>query len=65
MPDAPRTNPESDALIDAIALVGPKARIKERLAVWKDAAREGKVDSLLLSGGTSVDALRFVAEEVL
>ena len=54
-----------DALIDAIALVGPKARIKERLAVWKDAAREGKVDSLLLSGGTSVDALRFVAEEVL
>ena len=54
-----------EALIDAIALVGPKARIKERLAVWKDAASEGKVDSLLLSGGTSVDALRFVAEEVL
>ena len=54
-----------EALIDAIALVGPPARIKERLAVWKDAAKEGKVDSLLLSGGTSVDALRFVAEEVL
>lgn len=54
-----------EALIDAIALVGPKARIKERLAVWKDAAKEGKVNSLLLSGGTSVDALRFVAEEVL
>ena len=54
-----------EALIDAIALVGPPARIKERLAVSKDAAKEGKVDSLLLSGGTSVDALRFVAEEVL
>ncbi|MBT5040519.1 MAG: LLM class F420-dependent oxidoreductase [Rhodospirillaceae bacterium] len=54
-----------EELIDAIALVGPAARIKERLAVWKDAARQGKVSSLLLSGGSSVDALRFVAEEVL
>ena len=52
-------------LIDAVALVGPPARIKERLSVWKDAAKEGKVSSLLLSGGTSPDALRFVAEEVL
>jgi alkanesulfonate monooxygenase SsuD/methylene tetrahydromethanopterin reductase-like flavin-dependent oxidoreductase (luciferase family) len=25
-----------DALIDAVALVGPKARIAERLALWKD-----------------------------
>ncbi len=54
-----------DALIDAIALVGPRERIKERLTVWKDAAREEKVSSLLLSGGASLDALRFVAEEVL
>ena len=54
-----------EELIDAIALVGPAARIKERLAVWKDVARQGKVSSLLLSGGSSVDALRFVAEEVL
>jgi len=53
-----------EALIDAIALVGPPGRIKERLAVWKDAAKEGKVSSLLLSGG-SIDSLRFVAEEVL
>ena len=54
-----------EELIDAIGLVGPKARIKERLSVWKDAAKEGKVSSLLLSGGASLDALRFVAEEVL
>jgi F420-dependent oxidoreductase-like protein len=53
-----------EALIDAIALVGPRERIKERLAVWKDAAKEGKISSLLLSGA-SPDALRFVAEEVL
>ena len=52
-------------LIDAIGLVGPKARIKERLAVWKDAAKEGKVSSLLVSGGVTPDALRFLAEEVL
>jgi F420-dependent oxidoreductase-like protein len=54
-----------EALIDAIALVGPRERIKERLTVWKDAAKEGKVSSLLLSGGASLDALRFVAGEVL
>jgi F420-dependent oxidoreductase-like protein len=53
-----------EELIDAIALVGPAGRIRERLSVWKDAAKEGKVSSLLLSGG-SIDALRFVAEEVL
>ncbi len=52
-------------LVDAIALVGPAARIKERLAVWKDIAKEGKVSSLLLSGGTTPEALRFVAEQVL
>ncbi len=54
-----------EALIDAIALVGPAGRVKERLSVWKDVAKEGKVSSLLLSGGGSVDALRFIAEEVL
>ncbi|MEE8172523.1 MAG: LLM class F420-dependent oxidoreductase [Alphaproteobacteria bacterium] len=53
-----------EELIDAIALVGPPARIKERLAVWQDASKHGKVSSLLLSGA-SLDAIRFVAEEVL
>ena len=53
-----------EELIDAIALVGPAGRIRERLSVWQDAAKEGKVSSLLLSGG-SIGALRFVAEEVL
>ena len=52
-------------LVDAIALVGPKERVKERLAAWKDTAREGKVSSLLLTGGTTPEALRFVAEEAL
>ncbi len=52
-------------LVDAIALVGPQERIKERLAAWQDAAKEGKVSSLLLSGGTTPESLRFVAEQVL
>jgi F420-dependent oxidoreductase-like protein len=52
-------------LVDAIALVGPEARVKERLAAWRAAAKEGKVSSLLLSGGTTPAALRFVAEQVL
>ena len=52
-------------LVDAIALVGPEARVKERLSVWKEAAKDNKVSSLLLSGGTTPEALRFVAEKVL
>ena len=53
-----------DELVDAIALVGPKERIVERLAAWKAYSAEGKVDSLLLSGA-SPDALRAIAEAVL
>jgi hypothetical protein len=48
-----------------VALVGPKGRIKERLQDWKAAAKERKVDSMLLRGTTSVEAMRFIAEEVL
>ena len=54
-----------DALVDEVALVGPKERIKERLADWKAAAKERKVDSMLLRGTTSVEAMRVIAEEVL
>jgi hypothetical protein len=53
-----------DALIDECSLVGPPARIKGRLAAWKDLARENKVGSLLLSGATKESA-RVVAEAVL
>jgi len=54
-----------DALVDEVALVGPKERIKERLQDWKAAAKERKVDSMLLRGTTSVAAMRVIAEEVL
>ena len=53
-----------DRLVDEIALVGPKERIRERLQAWKAASREGKVGSLLATGA-SIEALRVLAEEVL
>jgi len=53
-----------DDLVDSVALVGPRERIADRLGAWKEASRDGKVDSLLLSGA-SPDALRALAEEVL
>ncbi|MBM4195865.1 MAG: LLM class F420-dependent oxidoreductase [Gammaproteobacteria bacterium] len=53
-----------EALIDDIALVGPAARIRERLSRWRDAARAGRVNSMLL-GGTSVAALELLATELL
>jgi F420-dependent oxidoreductase-like protein len=53
-----------DALVDQVSLVGPKARIVERLAVWKAAAAERQVDTLLASGATP-EALRVLAEAVL
>jgi alkanesulfonate monooxygenase SsuD/methylene tetrahydromethanopterin reductase-like flavin-dependent oxidoreductase (luciferase family) len=52
-----------DALIDETSLVGPRARIRERLQVWREAAREGRVGTLVLAGA-SREALRVVAEEV-
>ncbi len=53
-----------DALIDEISLVGPAARIRDRLAAWRDAARAGHVGTMVLAGA-SVAAMRVVAEAVL
>jgi len=53
-----------DQLVDDCALVGPAKRIRERLAVWKEAGRRGEIGSMLV-GGASVDALRVLAEELL
>ena len=48
-----------DALVDDVALVGPKERIAERLQLW----REAGVDTLI-AGTYQVDALRALAEAV-
>jgi F420-dependent oxidoreductase-like protein len=53
-----------DALVDAVALVGPKARVVERLSVWKEAARRREVDTLLATGA-DVESLRVLAEAAL
>jgi alkanesulfonate monooxygenase SsuD/methylene tetrahydromethanopterin reductase-like flavin-dependent oxidoreductase (luciferase family) len=53
-----------DALIDEIALVGTPDRIKDRLQVWKQAARDGKLTTMVLTSA-SIDAMRVVAEAVL
>ncbi|HUN50451.1 MAG TPA: LLM class F420-dependent oxidoreductase, partial [Candidatus Sulfotelmatobacter sp.] len=53
-----------DALIDETSLVGPKARIKDRLQAWKALANTHAVGSLILSGA-STEALRVIAEAVL
>lgn len=61
-PDAVAAVP--DALIDEISLIGPAARIKDRLQAWQSAAKQNKVGSLLLSGAT-IESVRVVAEAVL
>jgi len=53
-----------DALIDEISLIGPPARIKDRLQAWKAVAKQNQVGTLLLAGATT-ESLRIVAEAVL
>lgn len=53
-----------DALIDETSLVGPRERIRDRLQAWNEAARNGKVGSIVLAG-PSIDAMRAVAEMAL
>jgi len=51
-------------LIDEISLVGPGDRIKDRMQAWKDCARNNKVRTMVLTGG-SIEALRVAAEAAL
>lgn len=53
-----------DKLIDEMSLLGPAARIKDRLQAWKALAKQNKVGSVLLSGAT-VESCRIAAEAVL
>lgn len=50
-----------DELVDEVALVGPKERIVERLALWKEAAKQRHIDTLLVAGA-DVKTLRVLAE---
>jgi len=52
-----------DKLVDAIALVGPPARIRDRLQVWKAAGQRGSVGTLIVAKA-DIAGLRLVAESV-
>jgi Luciferase-like monooxygenase len=52
-----------DALVDDVAVVGPEARIRDRLQIWKQAGKKHHVGSMLIGGGGR--ALRVLAEELL
>ena len=49
-----------DAMVDAVALVGTKARIRDRLQLWRDCPI-----TTLNVNVYDVDTLRFLAEELL
>ncbi|MDD9945856.1 MAG: LLM class F420-dependent oxidoreductase [Myxococcales bacterium] len=53
-----------DALVDDVALVGPRDRIRERLSAWIEAGKQRHVGSMLLGTGQP-EALELVASEVL
>ncbi len=53
-----------DELVDAVHLVGPAGRIKERLQVWKEAASRGQVGSMLIASN-QMEALELIASEIL
>jgi F420-dependent oxidoreductase-like protein len=53
-----------ERLLDEVALIGSAARIRDRLAAWKEAGRRGEIGSLL-AAGCSVEAMRLLAEELL
>ncbi|MDH3701130.1 MAG: LLM class F420-dependent oxidoreductase [Alphaproteobacteria bacterium] len=53
-----------DDLVDAVALVGPADRIRDRLGAWKEAAKQGHVTSLMVRRADAA-GVRLLAEEVL
>jgi F420-dependent oxidoreductase-like protein len=53
-----------DELVDAVHLVGPKERIRERLQAWKEAGRKRWVDTMMIGAGQP-EALELLAEEML
>lgn len=53
-----------DALVDAVHLVGPKAKVRDRLQAWKAAGRRGEVGTMMIRT-TQREALELLAEELL
>ena len=53
-----------DEFVDAVALIGPKERIIERLQVWKSAGEKGQIGSMLIGAGQT-EVLELIANEIL
>ena len=53
-----------DELVDAVHLVGPKDRIRDRLQAWKEAGKKRWVDTIQV-GSAQPEALELMAEELL
>ena len=53
-----------DELVDAMHLVGPKDRIRDRLQAWKEAGKKGHVASMNINA-QQPEALELLAEEML
>ncbi|MCB1644037.1 MAG: LLM class F420-dependent oxidoreductase [Pseudomonadales bacterium] len=53
-----------DELVDAVHLVGPAEKIRERLKAWKAAGDAGHVGSMLIGAGQP-EALELIASEML
>ncbi len=53
-----------DALVDAVHLVGPRDKIRDRLQAWKEAGRKGWVDTMNVQT-SQPEALELLAEELL
>ena len=51
-------------LVDAVHLVGPEGKIRERLQAWKEAGKRGEVGTMMI-GSMQPEALTLVAEEML
>jgi len=53
-----------DELVDAVALVGPEGRIRERLQVWKEAAAKNYVGAMMIAGADTA-GLQLLAKECM
>lgn len=53
-----------DALVDETALLGPKERIIERLQAWKQAEKNGDINTMII-GGAQKEVFELIAEEML
>ena len=57
-------NAVPDELVDALNLIGPADRIKDRLGAWRDAGKRGEVTTMMIGAGQP-EALELVAQELL